>query len=112
MKRLGVWLLGLAALGAMPRWAAAEIFQLESGGRIEGELLNPDEKPRQTYVIKLAAGGQISLPADQVKKVLPVRPELAEYAKVRPTYPDTADGQWALAQWCLDTSWSPSGRST
>ncbi|MGA2063934.1 MAG: HEAT repeat domain-containing protein [Thermoguttaceae bacterium] len=102
MKRFGIWLLGVVLLWAMARPATAEIFVLSSGGRIEGELVNPDEKPRRTYVVKLIAGGQVTLQADQVQQVVSVRPEVAEYEKVRPNYPDTAEGQWNLAQWCRD----------
>jgi hypothetical protein len=102
MKRFCIWLLGVVALGAMLRPAAAEVFVLSGGGRIEGELLNPDEKPRQTYVVKLASGGQMTLQAGQVQQVVSVRPDVAEYEKVRPNYPDTVEGQWNLAQWCRD----------
>jgi hypothetical protein len=100
MKRLCVWLLGIALLTARP--AAAEIFILQNGGRIEGELLNPGEKPRQSYVVKLASGGQMTLDAGQVKQVHTVRPDVAEYEKVRPTYPDTVEGQWNLVIWCRE----------
>jgi hypothetical protein len=82
--------------------ARGETFVLASGGRLEGKLVNAEEKPRQTYVIKLASGGQISLAADQVKEVLTPRPEESQYEKIRPQYPDTVDGQRKLAAWCLD----------
>jgi hypothetical protein len=82
--------------------AAAKVFVLSSGGRLEGELVNPDEKPRETYVIKLDKGGQITLKADQVEQVLEASAEQTEYDKVRPQYPDTVDGQWKLAEWCRE----------
>ena len=30
------------------------------------------------------------------------RPDEAEYERIAPTYPDTAAGQWELAQWCRE----------
>ncbi|MGA2031477.1 MAG: HEAT repeat domain-containing protein [Thermoguttaceae bacterium] len=87
------------ALGSAGR---AEVFVLSSGGRLEGELLNRDEKPRQSYVIKLASGAQLTLEAAQVAEVLTGGADQSEYAKVRPQYPDTAQGQWQLAEWCRE----------
>lgn len=78
----------------------AEVFVLANGGRISGELLNREEKPRKQYIIKVAGEGQITLAAAQVEQVLNRRPEEEEYEKIRPAYPDTVEGQWALAEWC------------
>jgi hypothetical protein len=86
----------------VPRVATGEIFILKNGGQVVGKLLNPDETPRQKFVIELATGGQITLDAAQVDRKLFTRPEEMEYEKVRPQYPDTVEGQWALAQWCYD----------
>ncbi|MGD0517460.1 MAG: hypothetical protein ABSA26_08000 [Thermoguttaceae bacterium] len=78
----------------------AEVFVLDNGGRISGELLNRQENPRKQYVVKVAGEGQITLAASQVEQVLNRRPEEDEYEKIRPAYPDTVEGQWALAEWC------------
>ena len=90
------------ALLASLRGAAGETIVLRNGGRIEGELLNPDEKPRKTYVVKLSTGGQVTFQTSQVEKVISTRPEMAEYEKTRSDYPDTAEGQWNLAEWCKE----------
>jgi len=82
--------------------AMGEVFLLRSGGRIEGDLVNADEKPRTSYVISLPNGGQVTLDAAVVERVQPVPPELAEYAKVRRQYPDTVQGQLQMANWCHD----------
>ncbi len=87
---------------AIIRPAVGEVFVLRSGGRIEGELVNPDENPRTSYVISLPSGGQITLDAKVVEKVQPVRPELAEYQKVRRQHPDTVQGQLQMSDWCRD----------
>ena len=87
---------------AILRPAAGEVFLLRSGGRIEGDLVNADENPRTSYVISLPNGGQLTLDAAVVEKVQPVRPELAEYEKVRRQHPDTVQGQLQMADWCRD----------
>jgi hypothetical protein len=78
----------------------AEVFVLSSGGSVSGELVNRSEIPRKQYVIKLAGEGQITLAASQVEQVLNQRPEEDEYKNIRPAYPDAAEAQWALAEWC------------
>ncbi|MBN1912539.1 MAG: HEAT repeat domain-containing protein [Pirellulales bacterium] len=90
----------LLVLGA-PVAAAEDVFVLKSGGRVFGELLNPDQSPRKTYVIKTAAG-QVTLTAAQVKQRYP-RPEAEiQYDKIRGDYPDTVQGHWDLAEWCRE----------
>ena len=97
-----ILLLGILFLPAAVRPAVGDVYVLVSGGRVVGELLNTDEKPRTKYVIKTASGGQLTLQKAQVKQTLHARAELVEYEKIRPSYPDTAEGQWALSQWCLE----------
>ena len=87
---------------AILRPAVGEVFLLRSGGRIEGVLVNPDEKPRTSYVISLANGGQVTLDAAVVEKVQPVKPELVEYEKVRRQHPDTVQGHLQMSDWCRD----------
>jgi len=103
MTRLAlVWIAAVATLLAASRPAHGEVFVLANGGRVEGELLNPDEKPRKAYIVQVADGGRITLEAAQVEKVEGVKPDVREYEKIRHSYPDTVAGQWALAQWCLE----------
>lgn len=97
----GVTLL-LSAGRPLSQKASADVFVLSSGGRIEGELLNPEEKPRKTYVVKLASGGKLSLDASQVTGFQQKTPQIIEFEKARSQYPDTAEGQLKLAQWCRD----------
>ena len=88
-----LWLAGGAA--------RADVFVLENGGRVSGELLNPTESPREKFVVETPGGGRVTLQRNQVKQRLTVRAAEAEYQKIRPSYPDTVDGHWELAQWCL-----------
>lgn len=87
---------------AAPAQARGDVFVLKDGGKIAGELLNPDQSPRETFVVRTATGGEVTLAREQVEQVLHPRPEELEYERVRPTYPDTAEGQWALAKWCQE----------
>jgi hypothetical protein len=99
MKRLA---LALALSLLWPLGASGEVFQLVGGGRIEGEITNADESPREKYVIKTDAGVTVTIAADRVERVYTPRPNEVEYERIRPTYPDTVEGQWALAEWCRE----------
>jgi hypothetical protein len=92
----------LALSLTLPLAARGEVYVLAGGGRISGELLNADESPRQKYTIKTDDGATVTIAFNQVQKVLPTRPNEAQYERIRPTYPDTVDGQWALAEWCRE----------
>lgn len=101
MKRPAVALIAaVALLAATCRLAIGEVFILTTGGRVTGRLLNRDESPREKFVIKTSAGARITLERTQVEKVLRARPVELDYEKIRPRYPDTVEGQWALAEWC------------
>ena len=74
MKRL-IWILSIGAIlgtgfpGTGPSIAVADEFVLNNGGRIVGELLNPDESPRTKYIVKTDSGGVMTLSAAQVKEI-------------------------------------------
>jgi len=80
--------------------AAGDVFLLDNGGRVVGELLNPSQVPRETYEIQTSTGGQVTLSRSQVKERLRPRPEEIQYEKIRPRYADTVEAQWSLAEWC------------
>ncbi|HEY4759170.1 MAG TPA: HEAT repeat domain-containing protein [Thermoguttaceae bacterium] len=80
----------------------ADVFVLTGGGRISGELVNRNETPRKQYVIQVAGQGRVTLDASQVDQVIYTRPDEQQYEKIRPDYPDTVEGQWALAEWCRE----------
>lgn len=86
----------------LPAPTQAEILVLTNGGRIEGEILNTDEKPRTKYVVKIAAGSQVTVQTSQVKEIRLPKPAEVEYEKIRHKYPDTIAGQWDLAEWCRE----------
>jgi hypothetical protein len=92
----------LATACLLPLAVRGEVVHLRSGGQVEGRILNPDEYPRTKYVIETASGAQVTLGADQVQHVIRRSPDQEEYARIRPTYADTAEGHWALVQWCTE----------
>jgi len=100
MQRIALGLVASACLAAPP-WALGEIFVLDNGGRIEGDILNK-ESPRKRYVIKTTTGAQITLDKAQVTEVIRQSANDIEYEKVRQRYPDTIEGQWGLAEWCRE----------
>ena len=97
--RIAISTLLVLATGSAAR---GEVFVLTGGGRVEGEILNPDESPRRTYAIRTSHGARITLSAAQVKEVLRRRPEEVEYEKIRHRYPDTVEGHWAMSEWCRE----------
>lgn len=82
--------------------ARAEVFVLHNGSRIVGELVNADELFRKTYVIRTPQGATVTLDKSQVTETRYQRPEKVQYAKIRPTFADTVEDQWALAEWCRE----------
>jgi len=82
--------------------APGETLLLTQGGQITGEIQNPNEVPRKTYVVKTPEGAVVTLDHAQVKQVVRQRPAEAEYEKTHARYPDTVEGQWELAEWCRE----------
>lgn len=96
------WLVFCGACTVAAAAARAETFVLEDGCQIQGELVNAEESPRQQYVIKTPSGGTVTLSTRQVTKVVHQTAAENEYARIRPSYPDTVEAQWALAEWCQE----------
>jgi hypothetical protein len=80
--------------------AGADVFVLQNGGQVEGELINRDESPRKTYVVRIADGGEVTLTVDQVAQAIVQSEAERLYEKYLPKMPETADGNWKMAQWC------------
>lgn len=72
----------------------------KESGRVEGELLNPSEKPRTNYRIRTAEGAEVVLAPDQVKRVILRSNVEREYDEKLPSVPPNATGNWEMAQWC------------
>jgi hypothetical protein len=99
-SRYTCWCLcGLAAVIAAPA-ARGAVFLLVTGGQLEGQLLNPDEQPRQSYLVRTETGGTVKLTSAQVDRVLTVSEDLAWYRQMLPNVPPTVEGHWAMAEEC------------
>jgi hypothetical protein len=82
----------------------ADIYQLASGGQVIGELIRREETPKQRYVIQTVDGATVTIDRLQIKQIVSQTPADLEYEKIKPTYPDTAEGQTQLADWCRDNN--------
>ena len=63
-------------------------------------LLNPNESPRETYVVETRCGGRLTLNGEQVEKVVVKSEAERRYEAFLPSVPDTAEGHWDAAQRC------------
>jgi hypothetical protein len=91
-----------AGLGVAPRWARGELFILQSGGKVSGEIVPQDPPDKDNLTIKTDSGATITLARSQIKQTLRQRPEEIEYEKLRVRAADTVQGQWELAEWCRE----------
>jgi hypothetical protein len=82
--------------------ARADVFVLQEGGQVRGELINKNETPRKNYTIKTATGGHVLLSVDQVASVAKQSPAQLEYDRIRWQHADTVEDQWKLAEWCRE----------
>lgn len=98
-------LLGACLVGSVVFLAACpptlgDVFHLSNGGRIEGKLLNPDQKPRANYVVKSGLGATLTLAPEQVERVV-VKSELERrYEAKLETLPNTVDAHFDMARRC------------
>jgi hypothetical protein len=80
----------------------ADVFELHRGGAVHGTLTNRDQSPRKTFVVKTASGGQVTIEAEQVKKIRKQSPAEVAYDRIRAQFADTVEDQWKLAEWCRE----------
>ena len=107
MLRLFSYALALSLLGAAgARHAAAEVLVLKTGGRVEGELINPQRSTAEAYHVRLAEGVEVSLAAEQVQRVITRSDVQKQYDELVPKMPNTVEGHWKMAQWCREAGLS------
>lgn len=104
------WRVGLMAvtltLGASWTGSASwgDVFLLSSGGQVEGELVNRNETPRVSYVVRLDSGGEITLSSKMVANVVVRSEAQRRYEELLPKAPPTVEGHWKMAEWCRERS--------
>ena len=67
----------------------AEVFLLTTGGQVEGQLQNADQRPRENYQIKTLLGVTITLDKSQVQRVVPQSDAERQYQELLPRIPNT-----------------------
>jgi hypothetical protein len=82
--------------------ARAEVFLLKSGGRIEGEHLNPDREPAEPYQLRTMHGVRLDLAPTQVERMIVKSDVQTQYEHLLPKVPNSAEGHWQMAQWCKE----------
>lgn len=90
----------ILALGAFARQICADVLFLNHGGRVEGELLNPDESPRRSYQVKTVEGVKLSLAASQVDRVQVKSDAERAYEAFAAKLADTVEAHWDAAEKC------------
>lgn len=89
--------------GVAPVAARAELFLLKSGGQVEGELLNPSRGRNDKYTVRTPVGLLLSLEASQVARMVVVSELEQQYQALLPSVPNTLEGHFDMAKWCLDS---------
>ncbi len=82
--------------GGLGSRAWGDVFHLERGGTLQGKLLGEDAG---FYRVR-TAGGVVSLARAAVTRIEPGPVPFEEYDARAAATPDTADGHFALAEWC------------
>jgi len=98
------WMVGLLLIGSAGLLRADVILLKATGeqaaGRIEGDLLNPRETPREKYLIRTADGAKLTLTPDQVEQVILKSEAEQWYQRWLPKMPAAARGNWIMAEEC------------
>ncbi len=80
-----------------------DVFMLREGGKIEGELLNPDDLPPKPYTIRTADGIEIRLERKLIERARKGEKEtVAEYNAFAPFKEDTVENHLETADWCRE----------
>lgn len=80
----------------------AEVFLLRTGGRVEGEWLNPQRAATEDYLLRNTAGVQLTLAGSAVSRVLTTSNVEKQYRELMHKAPANIEGHWKLAEWCKD----------
>jgi hypothetical protein len=82
--------------------ARGEVFVLKSGGRIEGQHLNPQRQAGQPYQLRTGDGVQLALAENVVQRVVVKTDLVKQYEAAAPKLQNTVESQWGMAEWCRE----------
>jgi hypothetical protein len=87
--------------------ARAELVILKTGGQAEGEILNADRDGKQPVKLRTDTGLLMTIPAEQVRRII-VKSDLEkQYEALAPKTPDTIEGHWEMQEWCRQAELKP-----
>lgn len=90
----------LLCIAAVCRLAGADVFLLRTGGEVQGDWTNRDErKPSGTEVVT-PQGIRVRLAKSQVQVRVPELKAEQQYQRMAPQHGATVADQWRLADWC------------
>lgn len=92
--------LAACAAAAWPAAARADVVHKTDGGRVEGRVLDADGD--LDFLVIQSKYGKLRIPRNEVKEVEYAEDPQVEYPVRAKEAADTAEGQYALALWCLD----------
>ncbi len=95
-----VYLRSVVLLLTVAAAASGDLLLLKTDGRIEGTVLNPNQNPRTSFVVKLDSGGRVTVAADQVEEYKPASKYQRLYKRNLEKMPATAAANFKLAEWC------------
>ena len=95
-------LLCAAGVALLATSAWGDVFELKSGGQIEGRWLNRGDSLSAPYQVETSAGLQLELARADVRHVQTQRDDELEYQRLSPQVADTVEQQWKLAEWCRE----------
>jgi len=99
------WAAALACVlvaGSATSIATADWIKLHGGGEIRGKIVDDsDETPEESILVESLNGTRIAVQREAVKSIVRQSLEKEEHAVRAAASPDTVDGHFEMAQWCL-----------
>ncbi len=79
----------------------ADELELSHGGRVTGEILNPERTEDEPIVVR-SEFGLIAVAPSDVAHVRVSSEEQKKYQEIVKKMPATAEGNWKMAEWCRE----------
>jgi hypothetical protein len=78
-----------------------DVYLLKDAGKVEGELVNPDEVPRKTYQIRIGDHLELGIESKYIDRSRKgERESILEYNAFAPFEEDTIENHLNIADWC------------
>ncbi|MGD9632101.1 MAG: HEAT repeat domain-containing protein [Pirellulales bacterium] len=100
MRVASAAIVSLVVAGVVTAPASADLIELKNGGKLYGNITNAGDRAAANHEIATDSGGKISIPRDQVSRIVPLTEAQEEYQRRARVVADTADAHWQLADWC------------